>query len=105
MGVQKARVVVLSVFLLLPAAAWAQRREWGCRHAASTIPAGVFAITSKVNVSANGSRGGSDLKVQERYHVVNRDVVELTVTLDDAKAYTKPGQCSAPTREMRPSRL
>ena len=37
-----------------------------------------------------GNPHSSDLKVQERYHVVSRDVVELTVTLDDAKAYTKP---------------
>lgn len=31
-----------------------------------------------------------DLRVQERYRRVNRDVVEVTVTIDDPTAYTKP---------------
>lgn len=30
------------------------------------------------------------LRVVERYHRVNRDTLELTVTIDDPKAYTKP---------------
>lgn len=37
-----------------------------------------------------GNPHSDDLKVQERYHRVNRDLLELTVTLDDPKAYTKP---------------
>ncbi len=37
-----------------------------------------------------GSPHSNDLKVEERYHRVNRDLLELTVLLDDPKAYTKP---------------
>ena len=37
-----------------------------------------------------GNPHSGDLKVEERYHRVSRDVLELTVTLDDPKAYTKP---------------
>ena len=37
-----------------------------------------------------GSPHSNDLKVEERYHRVNRDLLELTVLLDYPKAYTKP---------------
>ena len=37
-----------------------------------------------------GSPHSSDLKVEERYHRVNANTLELTVTIDDAKIYTKP---------------
>ena len=37
-----------------------------------------------------GDPHSNDLKVEERYHRVDRDTMELTVTIDDAKAYTKP---------------
>jgi hypothetical protein len=37
-----------------------------------------------------GNPHSNDLKVQERYHRVSRDVLELTVTLNDPKAYTMP---------------
>ena len=30
------------------------------------------------------------MKVEERYHRVNANTMELTVTIDDPKAYTKP---------------
>jgi hypothetical protein len=30
------------------------------------------------------------MKVEERYHRVNQNAMELTVTIDDPKAYTKP---------------
>jgi len=39
----------------------------------------------------NAGRPHSDaLKVEERYHRVDRDHLELTITIDDAKFYTKP---------------
>src|SRR5512138_3086455 len=37
-----------------------------------------------------GNPHSSELKVEERYHRVNHDLMELTVTLDDPKAYTRP---------------
>src|SRR6266850_7039445 len=37
-----------------------------------------------------GNPHSNELKVEERYHRVNRDLMELTVTLDDPKAYTRP---------------
>jgi hypothetical protein len=37
-----------------------------------------------------GNPHSGDLKVEERYHRVNHDRMELTVTLDDPKSYTKP---------------
>ena len=37
-----------------------------------------------------GDPHSNDLKVEERYHRVNRDRLELTVTIDDPKIYTKP---------------
>src|SRR5438552_10116959 len=37
-----------------------------------------------------GNPHSGDLKVEERYHRVNHDLMELTVTLDDPKAYMRP---------------
>jgi len=37
-----------------------------------------------------GNPHSSDLKVEERYRRVDRNTMELTVLIDDAKAYTKP---------------
>jgi len=37
-----------------------------------------------------GNPHSNDLKVEERYHRVSQNTLELTVTLDDPKAYTKP---------------
>ena len=37
-----------------------------------------------------GNPHSNDLKVEERYHRVNHDLMELTVTLDDPRAYTRP---------------
>jgi len=36
-----------------------------------------------------GNPHSNELKVEERYHRVSQNVLELTVTLDDPKAYTK----------------
>jgi hypothetical protein len=48
-----------------------------------------------------GNPHSDDLKVEERYHRVSRDVLELTVTLDDPKAYTMPWMA----RDKLPLRL
>ena len=37
-----------------------------------------------------GNPHSDQLKVEERYHRVDRDTMELTVIIDDAKAYTSP---------------
>jgi len=37
-----------------------------------------------------GNPHSNDLKVEERYHRVNQNVMELTVTIDDPKTYTRP---------------
>src|SRR6266853_926287 len=38
----------------------------------------------------NDPLDSSDLRVEERYHRVNHDTMELTVKIDDPKAYTEP---------------
>ena len=37
-----------------------------------------------------GNPHSNDMKVEERYHRVNKGLMELTVTIDDPTAYTKP---------------
>jgi hypothetical protein len=37
-----------------------------------------------------GNPHSADMRVEERYHRASQDVMELTVTIDDPKAYTKP---------------
>jgi hypothetical protein len=37
-----------------------------------------------------GDPHSSEMKVEERYHRLNQSAMELTVTIDDPKAYTKP---------------
>ena len=37
-----------------------------------------------------GNPHSADLTVTERYHMVNRDLMEFSVTIDDPKFYTKP---------------
>jgi hypothetical protein len=37
-----------------------------------------------------GSPHSAEMRVEERYHRVNMNTMELTVTIDDPKAYTKP---------------
>jgi hypothetical protein len=37
-----------------------------------------------------GRPHSSDLRVEERYHRVDNDIIELTVTINDPKMYTKP---------------
>jgi len=38
----------------------------------------------------SGNPHSDHLRVEERYHRVNQNTLELTVTIDDSKAYTKP---------------
>ena len=37
-----------------------------------------------------GSPHSDQMKVEERYHRVDQNTMELTVTIDDPKAYTAP---------------
>jgi hypothetical protein len=41
-------------------------------------------------VDRAGRPHSSDLRVEERFHRVDHDILELTVTIDDPKMYTKP---------------
>jgi hypothetical protein len=41
-------------------------------------------------IDNSGSPHSTDLKVEERYHRVAGNLMELTVTIDDPKVYTKP---------------
>src|SRR5438552_980758 len=52
-----------------------------------------------------GNPHSSDMKVEERYHRVNANMMELTVTIDDPKAYTKPwiARNKLPLRLMPPT--
>jgi hypothetical protein len=40
--------------------------------------------------NAIGHPRSVDAQIEERYHRINHDTLELTVTIDDPKAYTKP---------------
>jgi hypothetical protein len=37
-----------------------------------------------------GNPHSTEMRVEERYHRANQNTLELTVTIDDPKAYTKP---------------
>jgi hypothetical protein len=51
-----------------------------------------------------GNPHSDQLRVEERYHRVNQNALELTVTIDDPKAYTKPwvGRDKLPLRLLPP---
>ena len=51
-----------------------------------------------------GNPHSSEMRVEERYHRVNQNTLELTVTIDDPKAYTKPwvARDKLPLRLMPP---
>ena len=53
----------------------------------------------------SGNPHSSDLRVEERYHRVSQNVVELTVTIDDPKVYTRPwtARNKLPLRLMPPN--
>jgi hypothetical protein len=52
-----------------------------------------------------GNPHSTEMKVEERYHRVNANTLELTVTIDDPKAYTKPwvARNKLPLRLMPPN--
>ncbi len=47
-------------------------------------------MTDRTWVDSGGFPHSDALKVQERYHRTGQNVIELTVTIDDPKVYTKP---------------
>lgn len=51
-----------------------------------------------------GNPHSAQMRVEERYHRVSRDIVELTVTIDDPAVYTKPwlGRNKLPLRLSPP---
>ena len=55
-------------------------------------------------IDNSGSPHSTDLRVEERYRRVSQDVLELTVTIDDPKVYTKPwlARNKLPLRLMPP---
>src|SRR5256712_12071454 len=49
-----------------------------------------FDVTDdKGNVEHFGNPHSEDMHLQERYHRLNRDTLEIVVTIDDPKTYTK----------------
>jgi hypothetical protein len=55
-------------------------------------------------IDNSGSPHSTDLRVEERYRRVSQDMLELTVTIDDPKVYTKPwlARNKLPLRLMPP---
>ena len=47
-------------------------------------------MSDKTWLDNAGRPHSSELKVEERFHRVDQDHLELTVTIDDPKMYTKP---------------
>lgn len=56
----------------------------------STFVVNTVGLDDRTWLDNSGNPHSSDLKVEERYHRVNHDLMELTVTLDDPTAYTRP---------------
>src|SRR5215475_9266822 len=56
----------------------------------STFVVNTIGTDERTWLDNSGNPHSSELKVEERYHRVNHDLMELTVTLDDPKAYTRP---------------
>jgi hypothetical protein len=55
-----------------------------------TLGVNTVGMDDRTWLDNSGNPHSSDLKVEERYHRVNHDLMELTVTLDDPTAYTRP---------------
>jgi hypothetical protein len=49
-----------------------------------------FGIDERTWVDRAGRPHSADLRVEEKFHRVDRDTLELTVTINDPKMYTKP---------------
>ena len=56
----------------------------------STFVVQTVGMDERTWLDNSGNPHSADLRVEERYHRVNRTTLELSVTLDDPKAYTKP---------------
>jgi hypothetical protein len=56
----------------------------------STLVVQTIGTDERTWVDHVGRPHSGDLRVEERFHRVDRDHLELTVTLDDPKMYTKP---------------
>ena len=57
-----------------------------------TLVVETVGLTEKTWLDNQGRPHSSELKVEERYHRIDNDHMELTVTLTDPKMYTKPWQ-------------
>ena len=71
---------------------------WGHWEDDTTFVVNTVGTDERTWLDNSGNPHSSELKVEERYHRVNHDLMELTVTLDDAKAYTRPW---TPRNKMR----
>jgi hypothetical protein len=56
----------------------------------TTFVAETVGLEEKTWLDNSGDPHSSDLRVEERFHRVDRDTLDLTVTIDDPKVYTKP---------------
>jgi hypothetical protein len=56
----------------------------------STLVVETTGVNEKTWVDRAGRPHSADLRVEERFHRADRDHLELTVTIDDPKMYTKP---------------
>ena len=55
-----------------------------------TLVVQTVGMTDKTWIDNAGRPHSSELKVEERFHRLDHDHIELTVTIDDPKMYTKP---------------
>ena len=56
----------------------------------NTFVVQTIGLDDRTWVDNSGSPHSTDLRVEERYRRVSQNVLELTVTIDDPKIYTKP---------------
>jgi hypothetical protein len=56
----------------------------------STLVVDTIGLDERTWLDNAGHPHSANLRVQERYHRVNREVMEVTVTIDDPTAYTRP---------------
>jgi hypothetical protein len=56
----------------------------------STMVVETSGVNEKTWIDRAGRPHSADLRVEERFHRLDRDHLELTVTIDDPKMYTKP---------------
>jgi hypothetical protein len=56
----------------------------------STFVVQTIGMDEKTWLDNAGNPHSNDMKVEERYHRVNKGLMELTVTIDDPTAYTQP---------------